>query len=202
MPGPASPSTATSPNLGAPGDAETVAQMRRALGQQLAAMRNRAGLSQWELAPPTGYSRSTLSDAELGRHRLRREFWLRCDELLKADSRLVASYDRIETAAAIMRQRARSRAELARDQDASARLQAVRPAPPRSPPPMRRAGPRSPPMGRAGARLARWPPWKPARTATGRSRSWSFRRRPVPVAARSAPPIRTERSPELPGACG
>jgi DNA-binding XRE family transcriptional regulator len=129
MPGPASPSTATSPNLGAPGDAETGAQMRRALGQQLAAMRNRAGLSQWELAPLTGYSRSTLSDAELGRHRLRREFWLRCDELLKADSRLVASYDRIEAAAAIMRQRARSRAELARDQDASARLQAVRPAP-------------------------------------------------------------------------
>ena len=81
----------------------------------------------------TGYSRSTLSDAELGRHRLRREFWLRCDELLKADSRLVASYDRIETAAAIMRQRARNGAELARDQDASARLQAVRPAPPRSP---------------------------------------------------------------------
>jgi hypothetical protein len=42
MPGPANASTATSPNLGAPGDAETVAQMRRALGQQLAAMRNRA----------------------------------------------------------------------------------------------------------------------------------------------------------------
>ena len=161
----------------APGDAETVAQMRRALGQQLAAMRNRAGLSQWELAPLTGYSRSTLSDAELGRHRLRREFWLRCDELLKADSRLVASYERIETAAAIMRQRARSTAELARDQDASARLQAVRPAPPRSPP-----------MTRAGTRLARWSPWKPARTATGRSRSWSFRRRPVPAAARSASP--------------
>jgi len=113
----------------APGDAETVAQMRRALGRQLAAMRNRAGLSQWELAPLTGYSRSTLSDAELGRHRFRRKFWLRCDELLKADSRLVASYDRIEAAAAVMRQRARSTAQLARNQHASARLQAVRPAP-------------------------------------------------------------------------
>jgi hypothetical protein len=132
MPGPANTSTATSPNLGAVAmfeEAETVAQMRRALGQQLAAMRYRAGLSQWELAPLTGYSRSTLSDAELGRHRLRRAFWLRCDELLKADSRLVASYDRIETAAAVVRQRARSMAERARDQDASARLQAVRPAP-------------------------------------------------------------------------
>ena len=88
---PANASTATSPD--APG-AETLTQLRRALGRQLAAMRNRAGLSQWELAPLTGYSRSTLSDAELGRHRLRREFWLRCDELLKADSHLVASYDR------------------------------------------------------------------------------------------------------------
>ena len=201
MPGPPNASTATSPNLGAPGDAETVGQMRRALGQQLAAMRNRAGLSQWELAPLTGYSRSTLSDAELGRHRLRREFWLRCDELLKADSRLVASYDRIETAAAIMRQRARSTAELARDQDASARLQAVRPAPPRSPP-MTRTGIRSAPMIRAGTRLARWSPWKPARTAAGRSRSWSFRRRQVPAPRVVHHPIRTERSPELTGACG
>ena len=113
----------------APGSTETVTQMRRALGRQLAALRNRAGLSQWELAPLTGYSRSTLSDAELGRHRFRRKFWLRCDELLKADSRLVASYDRIETAAALMRQRARSTAQLTRDQDGPARFQAVRPAP-------------------------------------------------------------------------
>ena len=106
--------------------AETVTQMRRALGRQLAAMRNRAGLSQWDLAPRTGYSRSTLSDAELGRHRLRREFWLRCDGLLKADSRLVAAYDRTEMAAVIS-QRARSTAQLARDQHASARVQAVHP---------------------------------------------------------------------------
>ena len=109
---PANASTAASPD--APG-AETVTQLRRALGRQLAAMRNRAGLSQWELAPLTGYSRSTLSDAELGRHRLRREFWLRCDELLKADSRLVASYDRVESAAAVMRQRARRTEQLARE---------------------------------------------------------------------------------------
>ena len=124
---PANASTATSPD--APG-AETLTQLRRALGRQLAAMRNRAGLSQWELAPLTGYSRSTLSDAELGRHRLRREFWLRCDELLKADSRLVASYDRVESAAAVMRQRAGSTAQLARGEHAQAGLQAVRPPPP------------------------------------------------------------------------
>ena len=108
--------------------AESLLQMRRILGRQLAALRNRAGLSQWDLAPLTGYSRSTLSDAELGRHRLRREFWLRCDELLKADNQLVACYDRIETAAAVLRQRAHSSAQLAREQRASARLRAVRPA--------------------------------------------------------------------------
>jgi DNA-binding XRE family transcriptional regulator len=107
--------------------AESLLQMRRALGRQLAALRNRAGLSQWDLAPLTGYSRSTLSDAELGRHRLRREFWLRCDQLLKADSRLLASYDRIETAAAVLEQRARGSAQLAREQGATARLRAVQP---------------------------------------------------------------------------
>ena len=123
----ANASTANSPDASS---AETVTQLRRALGRELAAMRNRAGLSQWELAPLTGYSRSTLSDAELGRHRLRRDFWLRCDELLKAAGRLVASYDRIESAAAGLRQRARSAALLAREEHVPAGLQAVRPAPP------------------------------------------------------------------------
>jgi Helix-turn-helix domain len=111
----------------AAGGPEALWQMRRALGRQLAALRNRAGLSQWEFSPLTGYSRSTLSDAELGRHRLRREFWQRCDELLKADGHLVGSYDRIETAAALMRQRARSTAQVTREQDASARLRAIPP---------------------------------------------------------------------------
>jgi Helix-turn-helix domain len=109
--------------------AQSLLQMRRALGRQLAAMRNRAGLSQWDLAPLTGYSRSTLSDAELGRHRLRREFWLRCDGLLQGEGRLVASYDRIESAGAVLRQRSGHTAQLARDQLVSARLRAVRPFP-------------------------------------------------------------------------
>jgi DNA-binding XRE family transcriptional regulator len=151
---PANGSTASNPD--APG-AETVTQLRRALGRQLAAMRNRAGLSQWELAPLTGYSRSTLSDAELGRHRLRREFWLRCDELLKADSRLVASYDR--------------RAPL--------RSCASVPAAPRSwpaestrRPGSRRCARRPPRIITAsrplGIRLNHWSPWRPARTVAGR----------------------------------
>ncbi len=119
---------------------ESLLQMRRALGRQLAAMRNRAGLSQWDLAPMTGYSRSTLSDAELGRHRLRRQFWVRCDELLKAESRLVASYDRIESAGAVLRQRARNSALLARDELAAARLRSVGPVPEEEPAPPEVAG--------------------------------------------------------------
>jgi hypothetical protein len=114
--------------------AQSLLQMRRALGRQLAAMRNRAGLSQWDLAPLTGYSRSTLSDAELGRHRLRREFWLRCDGLLQGEGRLVASYDRIESAGAVLRQRSGHTAQ-ARDQLVSARLRAVRPFPKPAPAP-------------------------------------------------------------------
>jgi Helix-turn-helix domain len=116
--------------------AQSLLQMRRALGRQLAAMRNRAGLSQWDLAPLTGYSRSTLSDAELGRHRLRREFWLRCDGLLQGEGRLVASYDQIESAGAVLRQRSGHTAQQARDQLVSARLRAVRPFPESAPAPL------------------------------------------------------------------
>jgi hypothetical protein len=105
---------------------ESVLQMRRALGRQLAALRNRAGLSQWDLAPLTGYSRSTLSDAELGRHRLRREFWVRCDGLLQAENRLIAGFDQIESAGAVLWQRARPPAP---------HLQAVQPVPPEPPTP-------------------------------------------------------------------
>ena len=114
--------------------AQSLLQMRRALGRQLAAMRNRAGLSQWDLAPLTGYSRSTLSDAELGRHRLRREFWLRCDGLLKGEG-LVASYDSIESAGAVLRQQSGHTAQQTRDQLVSARLRAVRPFPEPAPAP-------------------------------------------------------------------
>ncbi len=106
---------------------ERVWEQRRALGRRLAALRSRAGFSQWEFAPLTGYSRSTLSDAELGRHRLRREFWQRCDEALSADGVLVTAYDQIEAAAAVIRRKARMQAQAAREEQASRRLQALLP---------------------------------------------------------------------------
>jgi transcriptional regulator with XRE-family HTH domain len=104
---------------------EQVWEQRRALGRRLAALRSRSGFSQWEFAPLTGYSRSTLSDAELGRHRLRREFWERCDEALASGGLLIAAYDQIEAQAMEARRRARSRAQAAREEQASRRLQSL-----------------------------------------------------------------------------
>ncbi len=108
--------------------AEQVWEQRRALGRRLAALRSRSGFSQWEFAPLTGYSRSTLSDAELGRHRLRREFWQRCDEALMSEGVLTAAYDRIEALATAVRRSARIQAQAVREEKASRRLQALLPA--------------------------------------------------------------------------
>jgi hypothetical protein len=108
---------------------ERIWEQRRALGRRLASLRSRSGFSQWEFAPLTGYSRSTLSDAELGRHRLRREFWERCDEALMSDGVLTGAYDRIEALAVAVRRTARSQAQAAREEQASRRLQALLPAP-------------------------------------------------------------------------
>ncbi len=108
--------------------ADRVWEQRRALGRRLAALRSRSGFSQWEFAPLTGYSRSTLSDAELGRHRLRREFWQRCDEALTSEDVLTAAYDRIEALATAVRRSARIQAQAVREEKASRRLQALLPA--------------------------------------------------------------------------
>ena len=108
---------------------DRVWEQRRALGRRLASLRSRSGFSQWEFAPLTGYSRSTLSDAELGRHRLRREFWERCDGALMADGVLIAAYDRIEVVATAVRRSARSQAQAAREEQATRRLEALLPVP-------------------------------------------------------------------------
>ena len=111
----------------AAGRSERIWEQRRALGRRLAALRSRSGFSQWEFAPLTGYSRSTLSDAELGRHRLRREFWQRCDDALRAEGALIAAYDRIEAQATAARRSARSQEQVARERQASQRLHALIP---------------------------------------------------------------------------
>lgn len=108
---------------------DRVWEQRRALGRRLASLRSRSGFSQWEFAPLTGYSRSTLSDAELGRHRLRREFWERCDDALMTGGVLTAAYEHIEAAATAVRRSVRSQAQAAREEQATRRLQALLPVP-------------------------------------------------------------------------
>src|ERR1700744_181493 len=94
---------------------ERIWEQRRALGRRLAALRSRSGFSQWEFAPLTGYSRSTLSDAELGRHRLRREFWQRGDAPRRPAGPLIAPYDGSEPQPGAPRRSARSQAQAARE---------------------------------------------------------------------------------------
>ncbi|MGH3912322.1 MAG: helix-turn-helix domain-containing protein [Pseudonocardiaceae bacterium] len=87
--------------------------MRLALGQQLAALREAAGIVQQQIGHKTGYSRSSIAKAEAGRQLLTREFWTTADGLLKAGGELLAGYE--EVLAAKQEHEARSReAELAR----------------------------------------------------------------------------------------
>lgn len=114
--------------------ADQVREMRRGLGRELAARRREAGFSQRQLAPLTGYARSTLSDAELGRHHVRRDFWERCQRVLRVDGELTGRYDQIEAVAAAWRAAAIRAAQAAREERAAA-WPAAPPAVPASPVP-------------------------------------------------------------------
>jgi hypothetical protein len=54
---------------------DTVAVLLRELGQQLAALRRESWLTQDNLGGLAGFSRSTVSLAEIGRQPHAREFW-------------------------------------------------------------------------------------------------------------------------------
>lgn len=77
-------------------ESEQIKAARRALGRQLAEFRTVAGLSQHQLGPLTHYGRSTVANVEVGRQNVTRDFWQRCDELLKANGALVHGYDELE----------------------------------------------------------------------------------------------------------
>jgi transcriptional regulator with XRE-family HTH domain len=110
--------------------AEQVREMRRGLGRELAARRREAGFSQRQLAPLTGYARSTVSDAELGRHHVRRDFWERCQRVLRIGGDLTGRYDQIEAVAAAWRAAMVRAAQAAREERAASWPAA--PAPPAS----------------------------------------------------------------------
>lgn len=73
-----------------------LASLKRALGRQLAALREAAEIGQQHVAHKTGYSRSSVAHAEAGRQLLTRDFWKMADELVKANGVLLASYERIQ----------------------------------------------------------------------------------------------------------
>jgi DNA-binding XRE family transcriptional regulator len=74
-------------------DPEAITEARRALGRQLAAYREAAGLIQEQLAPLIHYGRSTIANAETGYSTCSRTFWERCDKALKASGDLLRGYD-------------------------------------------------------------------------------------------------------------
>ena len=72
--------------------------MKRALGRQLAALRETAEICQQQVVRKTGYSRSSVAKAEAGRQLLTREFWKTVDEFLQAHGALLASYEEVQAA--------------------------------------------------------------------------------------------------------
>lgn len=98
---------------------DTVAVLLRELGQQLAALRREAGLTQEDLAALMAFSRSTVSVAEIGQPQSR-QFWAACDKALDSGGVLAAGCDQIhavrqaeERAAARAAQQAREARALA-----------------------------------------------------------------------------------------
>ena len=78
--------------------AERVDEVWVTLGQQLAASRRAAGLSQHRLASLVEYSRSTIANAETGRQHVPRNFWVRCDEALGTGTALARGHDEVAAA--------------------------------------------------------------------------------------------------------
>jgi DNA-binding XRE family transcriptional regulator len=72
--------------------------LRRDLGQCLAAARKAAGYTQHQLALATGYSRSTVSNAEIGHPDVARIFWARCDKILKSGRSYELAFEKIRAA--------------------------------------------------------------------------------------------------------
>jgi DNA-binding XRE family transcriptional regulator len=64
---------------------DEIAELRRALGAQLAAFRQAAELTQGQLAIPAAVDRTTVAHIERGRSRGDQRFWKIVDERCRAD---------------------------------------------------------------------------------------------------------------------
>jgi DNA-binding XRE family transcriptional regulator len=72
--------------------------LRRDLGRRLAAARRAAGYTQQRLAAATGYSRSTVSNAEIGHPDVAQVFWVRCDEILNSGRTFGLAFEQVRAA--------------------------------------------------------------------------------------------------------
>jgi len=92
-------------------DPQDLTAARRALGARLAVLRDAAGYTQKTLAPQVFCSRSTVANIETGHHAGTRDFWTLCDQVLHADSALVAAYEEYQALVAAQRQEAVAKAK-------------------------------------------------------------------------------------------
>jgi transcriptional regulator with XRE-family HTH domain len=106
-------------------DSGNIAAMQRELGRQLAALRRQAGLTQHGLAALTGFSRTTISMAEIGRQSRAREFWEACDKALDTGGTLTAGADQIDAVRDAEQRAAACAAQEAREARALAALTAA-----------------------------------------------------------------------------
>lgn len=106
-------------------DSQNITAMRRELGRQLAALRRTAGLTQDSMAVLAGFSRSTVSVAEIGRQAHAPEFWSACDKVLGTRGVLAAGADQIEAVRHAEQRAAARAAQEAREARALAALTAA-----------------------------------------------------------------------------
>jgi transcriptional regulator with XRE-family HTH domain len=111
-------------------DPPELVALKRALGHQLAALRESAELGQQQVGRKTGYSRSSVAKAETGRQLLTREFWTRADHLLNAEGALLAGYEQVRAEKEEHEARSREAALAQAYAEAQARVQALRAATP------------------------------------------------------------------------
>lgn len=86
---------------------ETIAELRRSLGAQLATFRQAAELTQGQLAKEAICDRTTVNHIEKGRARADERFWRTVDDACDAGGVLVAAYLELEAAKAEHEQRER-----------------------------------------------------------------------------------------------
>lgn len=109
-------------------DSPELVALKRALGQQLAALRKSAELGQQQVGRKAGYSRSSVAKAETGRQLLTREFWKTTDHLLNAEGALLADYEQVRAAQEEHEARSREATLAQAYAEAHAQAQALRAA--------------------------------------------------------------------------